>query len=177
MIPQPDSQFDFVDSGPSLQLPEITLPALDNQWLDFLRTMCNSQPHTVTPAPYLGMFEMSVRRLCDLGYMQNPKRFPHKGKLTWSASWVSPYSLSFFLDSPKTQYQAFARSMSEYAQSKTLEPLVGYRVEKRDVTLSGILAVAHRAGETACLSWFMNSKDRMKFVHTTQAFVRANGIF
>lgn len=175
--PQTIPLFDFLSPGVSPHPVGVEPPAAEEQWLAFVKAMSNGDPTAVGEAPHLGMFEMSVRRLCDLGYMRDPKRYRRGTKLVWSATWVNPHSLKLFLTSPKTQYQAFLRSIVQYAASPALPALAGCSVDGQKATLSGILAVAHKAGENGALSWFMDSKDREKFVLTTQAFASANGIF
>lgn len=149
----------------------------NRQWELFISIVDNGNPKYVSTTPHLGRFEMSVRRLCDLGFMTNPKRFRRVDRLVWSADWVPPYSLAGFLQNTEWQRNAFLLSMSGYAKTPALTSLVGYEVEGEQVTFSGVLAVAHRAGENGAISWFINPKDRRKFAKTTELFKRANRVF
>jgi hypothetical protein len=45
------------------------------------------------------------------------------------------------------------------------------------ITLSGVLGVIQCAGLDGAASWLESQRDRKRFPHTTQAFVRSNGVF
>ncbi len=45
------------------------------------------------------------------------------------------------------------------------------------ITLSGILGVAQAAGLDGAASWLEHAADRRRFKHTTEAFVKTNGLF
>lgn len=47
----------------------------------------------------------------------------------------------------------------------------------RALTLSGLLGVVQSAGLEGAVSWLERSSDRKRYPHTTQAFVRTNGVF
>jgi hypothetical protein len=153
------------------------LPAPPEEWLRFLEVMTNGNSRNITDDLHLGQFSISVRRLCDLGLMENPKRFEREKSYAWSAIWKNPHSLRSFLSDPHLQYATFARSMTEYSKDESLVRHVGLPLDSDTVSLSGCLAVAHRAGIAGALSWFAEPRDREKFVWTTEAYHRANGIF
>lgn len=52
----------------------------------------------------------------------------------------------------------------------------GYE-DPMEVTMSGVLGLAQIAGLEGAASWLENQKDRRRFPHTTDAFVKTNGMF
>ena len=121
---------------------------------------------------------MTVRRLCDLGAMGNPRMVQHEGRQVWNADWIDPTSLRAFLDDGMTQYGLFAQSIQNYAEDAALRSMVGVTVDNSKATLSGLLTVAHRAGLPGLSSWVTDPKNRAKFRdNTTAHYARANGLF
>lgn len=144
-------------------------------WLRFVKVFLNIDNRVSENFRY-GCFEMTVRRLCDLRLMNDPTTVQKNGRLVWVATWVDPWNLKRFLDDPDKQYEIFSRSMSEYA-ALDLDTQLGVKVEGTEATLSGLLAVAHRAGLPGLASWLSNAAERREFSNTTDYFTRANGIF
>lgn len=148
------------------------------QWHDFARLVYNGKPDTVTTTFRLGAFEMTVRRLCDLGVMSNPRVTRFRNRQVWDADWMPPHNLKGFQDNPTLQYELFTESIRQYGEHADLLARVGTRVDNCEITLSGALMVAHRAGLPGLLSWSSKPDDRKKFLdNTTQHFQRANGLF
>jgi len=143
----------------------------------FRQSLSNGEAKTITDDFRLGMYEFSVRRLCDLDIMHSPERILKQGKFVWVAEWKTGTSLSIFLHDPELQHRLFERSMSSFESDGDLMHWVGQKVDDVEITQSGVLAVAHRAGKPGAVSWFTNFKDRTKFLRTSQAFKFANGIF
>lgn len=156
----------------------IPLPIARNQWLAFVKVLATGERKAVTPNFRLGVFEMTVRRLCDIGAMENPRMVQHEGRQVWDADWIRPANLRAFLDDGMTQYALFAQSVQGYASDERLRSMVGVTVDNSKATLSGLLAVAHRAGLPGLSSWVTDPKNRAKFRdNTTAHYARANGLF
>jgi hypothetical protein len=147
-------------------------------WVAFVKCFVNGNPHTITQSFRLGVFEMTVRRLCDLGAMANPRPTRHAGWQVWDADWQKPGSLVDFLNDPLGQYELFAESVRQYSNDETVKGMVGTLVDGEPITLSGLLSVSHRAGLPGLSSWIVNPKDRVRFSRNTTAFFkRGNGLF
>lgn len=160
-------------------LPGIPIDGLTRkEWVDFVRIFVNGNPYTVTQSFRLGAFEMTVRRLCDLGAMANPRPTRHAGWQVWDAEWKRPESLIEFLSDFFGQYDLFAQSIAQYATEEKIREAVGTVIDGVPLTLSGALSVAHRAGLPGFLSWVSKPKDRVRFSRNTTAFFnRGNGLF
>jgi len=144
------------------------------QWLDFVRVCSNGNPKAVTPSNRLGIFELSVRRLCDLGAMTRPRIVDN----VWQGEWVQPKNLDSFKGDLMAQYSLFARSISDYAADPIVLLHKGCIVGSETMTLSGVLAVANRAGMQGLASWVASPSEREKFSrNTTSFFQRANNLF
>lgn len=91
------------------------------------------------------------------------------------------------IGSDTAQRRAFDADMADAYQHALEGGLINEHVRRlirvpgsRDactVTLSGLLGVIHAAGLEGAVSWFENPDDRSRFVHTTEAFLKANGAF
>lgn len=154
------------------------LPSIEvAEWKRFAKAFVNPA-NAVTETFRYGLFQLSVKRMCDLGLMTNPQPISTKsGRLVWSAQWVEPLSLRSFLADPARQYQAFCDSMRDYANAETVVQSIGREVDGRRATLSGLLAVAHRAGTQGLESWIESPAERLEFSHTTALFENVNGLF
>lgn len=159
-----------------VQLPIASLTR--KQWLDFVKVNSNGNPRTITPALRLGAFEMTVRRLCDLGVMENPRVLLFKGRQVWDADWRKPPSLKAFQLDPMSQYEFFSESIRRYADEPEVKAAVGKTIDGMLVTLSGALQVAHRAGLPGMRSWLTSEHIRQRFSdNTTSYFHKANNLF
>lgn len=148
------------------------------QWIDFLHIAVCGNPRTVNPSFRLGTFGLTVRRLCDLGAMTNPRTIDFDGRQVWDAKWTKPISLRAFQASPMTQYQLFASSVAKYDSHPDLTPIVGACIDGMQITRSGALMLAHRAGLNGAKTWIESHEIRRRFSdNTTQYVIRANGIF
>ena len=138
----------------------------DEDWTCFALLVRSAPVRAVSAANAIGMFEITPRRLADLGLMTNLEsaRAP-SGRTVYVGEFVKPWSLGRFLSNPKAQYAAFTQSMKDYfARLPAVMPA--------GLSRSGALAVLHRVGpqglETWCERRFPN----------TEAFVeKVNGIF
>lgn len=157
---------------------EVPLALTRKQWLAFLRAATCGNPRTVTPSFRLGVFGLTVRRLCDLGAMANPKVIHFDGRQVWDALWLNPSSLATFQAAPMLQYSLFTDSIKRYFASPEIPQAVGQVIDGQKVTQSGALMLAHRAGLPGMASWLQDPTIRQRFSNNTTAFFeRANGIF
>jgi hypothetical protein len=93
------------------------------------------------------------------------------------------------VDSPDAQLAAFEADMADAYyhadRSGALDDYVGHVVDVPvdgqpraiRVTKSGLLGVIQAAGLDGAVGWFEDPNDRLRFPHTTHAFLRTNGVF
>lgn len=157
----------------------IPLPGLTRkQWLAFLKAAICGKPNTIGPNYRLGTFGLSVRRLCDLDVLVEPQLLVFGSQQVWDAKWKNPKTLQDFQRQPMLQYELFARSVRDYADNDQLRANVNRDVDGQQLTLSGALMLAQRAGLAGMNRWIGSVKVRERFKDNTTAFVkRANGIF
>jgi len=137
-------------------------------WTEFVNTMLTSPIGAVSPSNALGAFQMTPRRLVDLGVFKKLERTRSKksGRTIWAAAGEEDRARATrFLKSIALQFKVFTKSMTDYA-SQFSEGTVKM---PSDCTLSGALAVCHRAGVAGL------SGDR--FPETQMVHAKANGIF
>ena len=142
----------------------------DAKWTEFARAMETQKLNEVSPSNALGLYAMKPRRLADIGLMKNlsTKRAPN-GRMVWVGDFVKPLSAEKFLTNPLLQYNAFVDSTRAYV--KKLAERKTKRAE--GMTLSGALAVLHRAGLAGLEKW----GEGKKFEDTEALYSRANGVF
>lgn len=167
-----------VDTAAETAEVELPIKALTRkQWLDFVRVCSNGNPRTVTPSFRLGVFELSVRRLCDLGAMENPRIAKYQGNQVWDADWRNPRNLRAFHDDPMAQYSLFADSMRRYADEAMVKDQIGQAIDGASMTLSGALIVAHRGGVPGLIAWTVDPSKREKHRTTVDYYQKGNGLF
>lgn len=168
-------------SGRATEAPAITVPKASpisgvssTQWLKFMEALKSGRAANAEEAGRIGDFAISVRRLADLGIVQNPK----KTKTSWDAEWTN-ISKEKFTGSPELQEQALAKSLGDYAGKIRTDYVkaIGKSVNDKPITLSGLLGVAHVAGIKGLETWLRDGKVREKFPGTTKLFETTNGIF
>lgn len=147
------------------------------QWSRFVLRMARAEEGTITRGARYGMFLFGVRRLADLGLVDNVKRGTYQGQTVWTGTWVPPYSESKFLESSKLQYRVFVASMKQYAAkyaaARKQNPAL-FRIKTKPLTLSGFLAFAHVAGFMGAIKSLKQRKIRPE----TLSFVeKVNGLF
>ncbi len=108
--------------------------------------------------------------------MKNPKKGEDK---KWTAEWVAPMTKEKFVASGKVQYGTFIASIRKYipAVCKDFGKYVGQKIAGKKMTLSGLLALTHRAGFKGAAGWLENPEQRKKFPHTTETYLKATGAF
>ncbi len=83
----------------------------------------------------------------------------------------------------ESQRKALAEDIVQYriSERKLIDDFGGDAVqlkgETHAVTMSGILGVLKAAGPKHARSWFKNPAEREQFPHTTETFLRTNGLF
>lgn len=141
----------------------------DADWTQFVGAMIVQDPGVVSESNGLGMFDMKPRRLADLGYVKKLSRGDRQGRQVWLGAFVPPWTPERFLGNQPEQYTAFSRSMVDYA-TRIRE---GKLACPDGVTLSGALAILHRAGPKGLDSWSAGEV----FPETQLAYARAAGVF
>lgn len=124
----------------------------------------------------IGIFGLSPRALERIGIMADVKKDGDR----WSGKWSGTIPSEIFLKSVPAQVQALTAisSLHRDESGDTLGVMVGQEIEGVEATLSGLLAVALRAGGKSGLeSWVNNEADRRKFKRTTAAYLKQNGVF
>lgn len=120
----------------------------------------------VSPSGGLGWFEMRPRRLADLGLVTNLRRSTTPGgRQVWEGDFVLPLTRKRFLDNPVVQYNALVRSVTDHLAHVGDLPA--------GVSMSGALAILHRAGPGALRTW----PSGKQFDDTLHLFHHANQIF
>lgn len=145
----------------------------DDAWTGFVRKMRTGGVDEIDSKGNVGMFSMTVKRLTDLGVFKDPKKVGG----VWNANWMIPKQT--LLSNPKLQYKLFEKSMVGHVGfiKNKLDKGVGLEIEGKKATLSGLLAVAHRAGAEGMNNWVNDPSQRAKFPGTTAVYLAMNGIF
>lgn len=156
------------------QIPEVILESPiagveASAWTAFVRVMRTSPTTAVSPSNALGAFEMTPRRLVDLGILSDAlerTRSKKSNRVIWATGRGPERNRAeVFLKSMTAQYRAFSASMVDYA-SKISSGAVKL---PQNCSLSGALAILHRAG--------VGGLSGARFPATQAAFERTNGIF
>lgn len=134
-------------------------------WSDFVARIAREQV-TFTSPHHVGQFRQRRSRLAELG--------------------IDPGSV---VGSPEAQASALCADMGDAYRHAVDSGLVAeYRgmaveipasgmAQPIEVTLSGVMGVIQAAGIEGAAGWLEDPEDRRRFPHTTQAFLRTNGVF
>lgn len=160
---------DEIDGAPAITVSGLSSPfpwVSNQEWASFSESLSRELP-TYTAKQHVGMYRQRRERLDEIG--------------------IDPSSI---VDSPDAQADALARDMSDaydqMQQNGILDQCVGttIRVPTHDagvievqVTRSGVLGVVNAAGIENARSWLTCEQDRTQFPHTTDIFLRTNGMF
>jgi hypothetical protein len=147
-------------------------------WLGYVKA-CMNPATRVTANSRIGVFEFTIRRLCDLGVMHSLEGQSEKGHpgVKWNAKWTPPRNLQSFLADRLGQYRLFSQSTEDYANELDLVRAIGAPVDGAEASLSGLLGVAHRSGLKGLRTWLASPKERAEFKRTTAIFQHTNGLF
>lgn len=141
----------------------------DIAWTNFVRAMMTQSHDRVSESNCIGMFELTPRRLADLGLIKPgslARGKSKKGRTIWAAELVDGIRPDTLLKSPRAQYRIFSLSMKKYA-----DDIAGGTIAKNEtMSLAGALAILHRAGPHGL-------KSETLFPATQAAFIRAKDIF
>jgi hypothetical protein len=127
------------------ELPGVT----DEAWADFVRGMATRGATDISEGNALGMFELTPRRLADLGYVEGLQRTCVRGRTMWVAKFKGKMTSAKFLRNPRAQYAAFVKSMKDYADKIS----AGVIRKPEGMTLAGALAILHRGGPNGLQNW------------------------
>ncbi len=133
-------------------------------WQHFVAKLERESPRFAA-ARHVGMFRQRVDRLRELG-------IDPKGLIG------SPPAQRAALDRDLTDayHHALESGMVEENVNRLIA-VPGDHGEPQPVTRSGLLGVIQAAGLEGAVSWFEQPSDRQRFPHTTEMFLRTNGVF
>jgi hypothetical protein len=182
-----DDQEDDGDEGAAPTNTTGGLRLSREQWAAFCAALAGDRAVTSEARGRVGRYAISLKRLQDLGLVTGVQRARQENDTkddrgTWTGKW-RPGAREKFLGSPEIQERALARSIADYSRRIQAGPAaraIGRVVDedgKKKITMSGLLAVAHVAGERGLLSWLRDPAERRKFPQTLALFHKANGIF
>lgn len=129
-------------------LPSVLHGVSDDAWTDFCCQMIVAECGHVGENNSLGLFQMTPRRLADLGLTKKLARSKNGTRTVWVAMFVEPLTSELFLNAPPVQYAAFCRSVRDYdvrMRSKELD--------RGKISRAGAHAILHRAGPSGLKSW------------------------
>ncbi len=135
------------------------------EWGAFVGKISRELP-TFTSARHVGQFRQRMDRLADLG-------------LDPSQVATSPDAQRAALDADMADahHHAAASGMLAHHCGAAVEIPIPGGAKRVQVTLSGVLGVIQAAGLEGAAEWLERPADRKRFPHTTQAFLRTNGVF
>lgn len=135
----------------------------DSAWREFVRRLAREAP-TFNSTRSVGQYRQRRERLAELGVDPNAL---HGSVIAQRAALDT--------DLANAHHHAVAGGLlAEHLGRMITMP--GHDGEER-ITLSGVLGVIQCAGLEGAVSWLERPSDRKRFPHTTQAFLRTNGIF
>lgn len=151
----------------------------DEQWTKYVKQSRTHRPNSVSDNFKLGVYQLSARDLADAEFMVSAKKVDEEGHSVWIGEWAPGYSLEDFLASSELQYEAFLALSRLHASriAKKYSKVIGTTIESKSVTLSGLMAVAKKAGLGGLESWLKSAKERSKFRDTTERYLKFNGMF
>ncbi len=159
----------------------------EDAWREYTREMGTSTIGHVSPQYRLGVFQVSLPGLADLGFVKDLSRGKaaavgdYDGKTeVYTATWVPPYSLERFLSDAPLQVQAWnQQNLSNWARVRDRHVLeLGSTILGQEVTGSGLLAVAAMGGPKGLDSFIKQTDEqRKKYPRTVAKFLETNGLF
>lgn len=155
------------------------IAASDEAWTKFVRLLAVQEPTARSPSGRLGRFETHLRRLADIDWVRGLRR-SDDGHV--HALWVAPMTEARFLADSWVQYRALVATL-KHARRQLIDQGIavaaGASVNKGPsaVSLSGVLAVAHRLGAEGTVRWLRSPTERAHQRIATALYRTANGLF
>ena len=146
-------------SGPASPLEGVHSDA----WQSFAEVLEVQAVGAISASGGLGAFDIRPRRLVELGYATNLRRFDGRQFCDFAAPWTQ----ARFLTDPFAQHAVLSKSMQAYYDALRR----GEIVKPKDMTMSGALAVLHVGGRGALAGW------PKLFDNTRALFEAAQGVF
>lgn len=164
-------------SGATLSSP--FMAASDQAWTEFVRLLAVQDPSARSPGGRLGRFETDLRRLAEIGWVRG-LRSGSDGHL--EALWVPPMTEARFLSDSWVQYRALVATIKHVRLGLIDRGIAVAASGSADggpdgISLSGVLAVAHRLGAEGAVKWLRSPTERNHQRMATALFRSANGLF
>ena len=135
----------------------------DGAWRDFVVLLSREAPE-FSSSRHVGQYRQRRERLAELGI--NPAAIANSAEAQRSA-----------LDADLADAHRHGVAGELFAQHLG-RPITVPGVEgAATITLSGVLGVIQCAGLEGAAGWLERANDRKRYPHTTQAFLRTNGVF
>ena len=156
----------------------------DADWTCYVRRARVARLASISPSYRLGAFALSARELADAGVMSEARKGEWQGRRgVWLGEWADGRSEAAFLASTEQQYAALVALTQLHARAITArhaDVIDGHgtaQINGQTVTLSGLLAVARKAGLGGLRQWVTSEEDRAAFPESGALFARFNGLF
>lgn len=134
----------------------------DGAWHEFVSRLSREAP-TFNSSRHVGQYRQRRERLAELGIDPRAIQSTTAQRAALDADLVDAHQ--------------------RLVETGDLQTHVGRRIavpgadDAQTATLSGILGVVQCAGLDGAIGWLERSNDRKRYPHTTQAFLRTNGVF
>jgi hypothetical protein len=135
----------------------------DGPWREFVVRL-EREPATFSSSRHVGQYRQRRERLAELGV--DPSALLGSAQAQRSA-----------LDADLVDAHHHAASAGDLSKHVGRAVAIPGRDGKETITLSGVLGVIQCAGLDGATGWLESPGDRRKFPHTTQVFLRTNGVF
>jgi hypothetical protein len=135
-------------------------------WGEFVDKIGRELP-TYTAQQHVGRYRQRKDRLVELG-------------IDPASIVASPDAQDAALDADMRDAYGHAMDsglLGEYVGAAIQVPVPGVGARRAEVTASGVMGVIQAAGLEGAASWLENPADRSKYPHTTDQFLRCNGVF
>lgn len=128
------------------------------EWREFLDKLKTEEPRYGTEK-HVGAYHHNRARLAQLGIDEKQ------------------------LSTEEAQRAAVEKDLAQYRETERAliddygGDVLNIQGQDYPITMSGVLGVLKAAGPKHARSWFKNPEEREQFPHTTETFVKTNGIF